>query len=117
MKGERVGAVILNSTRTHRAWEEGKQVCSDLIVARNITKCCVGSAPDLDLRPLTNKLGGRLDYDQPVCKASSDAMHMSERCASDSCKTFTVKMSPLHVGQRSQHAHAFTRRSVLRRNL
>jgi hypothetical protein len=74
-------------------------------------------ALDLNLRPLTNKLGGRLDYDQPACKSSSDELHLSERCQSGSCKTFAVKMSPLHVGERSQHAHAFTRRSGLRRNL
>ena len=33
-------------------------------------KYCIGYAFAVNLRLLTNKLGGRLDYDQPACNSS-----------------------------------------------
>jgi hypothetical protein len=48
----------------------------------------------LDLRPLTEQLGGRLDYDQPSEQCiGSDALSWSDECLSGSCKTFAVAMS------------------------
>jgi len=37
------------------------------IVAKNRDMSCNASISRLDLRPLTNELGGRLDYGQPWC--------------------------------------------------
>jgi hypothetical protein len=40
------------------------------IVARTIIKYYIDDNSYLDLRPLTNQLDRRLDYDQPVCNSS-----------------------------------------------
>jgi hypothetical protein len=37
------------------------------IVAKNVDKYCLAYTPSLNLRLLTHKLGGRLDYGQPCC--------------------------------------------------
>jgi len=41
-----------------------------VIVVKTRTNCYIDPAFNVDLRPLTNKLGGRLDYDQPACNSS-----------------------------------------------
>jgi hypothetical protein len=42
-------------------------LADSLIVAKSLDKYCLAYTLDLDLRPLTNELGGRLDYGQPFC--------------------------------------------------
>ncbi len=59
-----------------------------MIVAKNIDNYCIAYIPRLDLRPLTNKLGGRLDYDQPFC-----FFHCSCRLMSKAL----ISLRPLHA--------------------
>jgi len=37
------------------------------IVAKNLDNSNIAQTSSVDLRPLTNELGGRLDYGQPCC--------------------------------------------------
>ncbi len=45
----------------------GQRNGTRVIVAKNLDNYDLAYIPDLNLRPLTNELGGRLDYGQPFC--------------------------------------------------
>src|SRR5438552_1903321 len=72
---------------------------SCVIVAKNLDKQDIHPNLSLHLRPLTNELGGRLDYGQPFC-----VFHAWCRCIS---KAFTAVLS-LHAC----NAASPTRRSM-----
>src|SRR5260370_42678099 len=61
----------------------GKHHCRYCIVAKNLENDDITQTPDLHLRPLTNELGGRLDYGQPFC-----FFHSSCRCSSKALTSF-----------------------------
>ena|SRR6266851_9848337 len=70
-----------------RVCYDGNELYTDIellsgigIVAKNTPKYCIGYAFVVNLRLLTNKLGGRLDYGQPVCH-SSEMKSTRARCA------------------------------------
>src|SRR5437588_5318847 len=66
---------------TDHAWGSERRPLTSFsmssIVAKNLDNCDVAQTSNLDLRPLTNELGGRLDYGQPFC-----CFHSSCRCIS-----------------------------------
>src|SRR5215467_15548054 len=85
------------------------------IVAQNSTKSCIGSAFRFHLRPLTNQLGGRLDYGQPAC-SSSEMDYTRAKCATQSTAKRLQRKRLTHPGLPAQDASAFTHRNGLRWN-
>src|SRR5260370_42428630 len=61
----------------------GKHHCRYCIVAKNLENDDITQTPDPDLRPLTNELGGRLDYGHPFC-----IFHAWCRCMSKALMAF-----------------------------
>jgi len=81
-----------------------------LRISTDRTSACI---PGINLRPLTNELGGRLDYNQPSCQTAklmvSTKASMLVILPQNVC---SKNENDLHRENHSHDAHAFTRWNV-----